>query len=138
MDSRSNAHFLSSRALAQDKARRSIHTKHTLESTFQRDLALGNHSGDFLSLQADKPLSLSSRASETSVAIHKSAQVDSRKGANVSKQAKDSRIFDEKCGLQGQSQESYLSGNDCSDCPPLSHLSQKAKSTSQRSNAKPN
>ncbi|MDL0079062.1 hypothetical protein [Helicobacter zhangjianzhongii] len=77
MDSRSNTHLLSSQALAQDKARRSIHTKHTLESTFQRDLALGNHSGDFLSSRADEPLFLSSRASETSVAIHKGAKVDS-------------------------------------------------------------
>ncbi|WP_258552158.1 hypothetical protein [Helicobacter canis] len=90
MDSRSNAHFLSSQA----------------------DEPL------FPSSQADEPLFPSSRASETSVAIHKGAKVDSR-------------IFDEKCGLQGQSQRSYLSGNDCSDCPPLPHLSQKAKSTSQ-------
>ena len=133
MDSRSNALLLSLQALAQDKARRSIHTKHSLESTFQRDLALGNHSGDFLSSRADEPHFLSSRASETSVAIHKGAKVDSSDNAkNVSEQPKDSRIFDEKCGLQGQSQRSYLSGNDCSDCPPLPHLSQKAKSTSQK------
>ncbi len=54
-----------------------------------------------------------------------------RNDRNLNELAKDSRICDEKCGLQGQSQRSYLSGNDCSDCPPLPHLSQKAKSTSQ-------
>ncbi|WP_258552156.1 hypothetical protein [Helicobacter canis] len=133
MDSRSNALLLSLQALAQDKARRSIHTKHTLESTFisQADFSLSSRADQplFPSSRADEPHFLSSRASETSVAIHKGAKVDSRKAANVSKQAKDSRIFDEKCGLQGKSQRSYLSGNDCSDCPPLPHLSRKAKST---------
>ena len=35
-----------------------------------------------------------------------------------------SKIFDEKCGLQGKSQESYLEGNDRRDFSPLPHLSQ--------------
>ena len=55
-----------------------------------------------------------------------------RNDRNLSEPAKDSRIFDEKCGLQGQSQGSYLKGNDCSDCPPLPHLSRKAESTSKK------
>ena len=54
-----------------------------------------------------------------------------RNDRNLSEPAKDSRICDEKCGLQGQSQRSYLSGNDCSDCPPLPHLSRKAESTNK-------
>lgn len=38
-----------------------------------------------------------------------------------------SKIFDEKCGLQGKSQGSYLSGNDRGDFSQLPHLSQKAE-----------
>ena len=38
-----------------------------------------------------------------------------------------SKIFDEKCGLQEKSQGSYLSGNDRRDFSPLPHLSQKAE-----------
>ena len=60
------------------------------------------------------------------------AKVDSRENAtNARKSAKDSRICDEKCGLQGKSQGSYLGGNDRRDFSPLPHLSRKAESTSQ-------
>lgn len=38
-----------------------------------------------------------------------------------------SKIFDEKCGLQEKSQGSYLNGNDRRDFSPLPHLSQKAE-----------
>lgn len=38
-----------------------------------------------------------------------------------------SKICDEKCGLQGKSQGSYLKGNDCSDFLQLPHLSHKAE-----------
>ncbi len=103
--------------------------------------ALGSHSAD---------LESSSRADEIGVAIHKSAQADSstkmdchaaataasRNDRNLSELAKDSRICDEKCGLQGQSQRSYLSGNDCSDCPPLPHLSRKANAQTSNSDSK--
>ena len=51
--------------------------------------------------------------------------------ANLNDSAQDSRICDEKCGLQGKSQGSYLSGNDRRDFSPLPHLSRKAESTSQ-------
>ena len=40
----------------------------------------------------------------------------------------DSKILDEKCGLQGKSQGSYLSGNDRRDFSPLPHFSLKAES----------
>ena len=45
-----------------------------------------------------------------------------------SKSSSDSKILDEKCGLQGKSQGSYLSGNDCRDFSPLAHFSLKAES----------
>lgn len=45
-----------------------------------------------------------------------------------SKSSSDSKILDEKCGLQGKSQGSYLSVNDCRDFSPLAHLSSKAES----------
>ena len=38
-----------------------------------------------------------------------------------------SKIFDEKCGLQGKHKGSYLSGNDPKCFSPLPHLSQKAE-----------
>ena len=97
----------------------------------------------------------SSRAAQSGVAIHK--KVDSTSEAqNLKMPAKDSRIFesqaqkvgksqaqanldsskspsdskilDEKCGLQGKSQGSYLDGNDCRDFSPLPHFSLKAES----------
>ena len=40
----------------------------------------------------------------------------------------DSKILDEKCGLQGKSQGSYLSGSDRRDFSPLPHFSLKAES----------
>ena len=50
---------------------------------------------------------------------------------NASKLAQDSRICDEKCGLQGKSQGSYLDGNDRRDFSPLPHLSRKAESSKE-------
>ena len=55
-----------------------------------------------------------------------SSQAEAR--LDSSKSPSDSKILDEKCGLQGQSQGSYLGGNECSDCPPLPHFSLKAES----------
>ena len=54
---------------------------------------------------------------------------DSQAEANLdsSKSPSDSKILDEKCGLQGKSQGSYLSGDLC-DFSPLPHLSSKAES----------
>ena len=49
----------------------------------------------------------------------------------ISQPAKDSRICDEKCGLQGKSQGSYLSGDLC-DFSPLPHLSRKAESSNEQ------
>ena len=45
-----------------------------------------------------------------------------------SKSHSDSKILDEKCGLQGKSQGSYLDGNDRRDFSPLPHFSLKAES----------
>ena len=45
-----------------------------------------------------------------------------------SKSPCDSKILDEKCGLQGKSQGSYLDGNDRRDFSPLPHFSLKAES----------
>ncbi|MDL0079858.1 hypothetical protein [Helicobacter zhangjianzhongii] len=56
-------------------------------------------------------------------------QAANRQLQNASKLAQDSRICDEKCGLQGKSQGSYLDGNDRRDFSPLPHLSRKAEST---------
>ena len=75
------------------------------------------------------------------------SKVDSSDEAqNISQPAKDSRISketsanaercplfcDEKCGLQGKSQGSYLSGSDRSDFSQLPHLSRKTESTSKK------
>ena len=49
------------------------------------------------------------------------------KKVDSSKSLSDSKILDEKCGLQGKSQGSYLSG-DLWDFSPLPHLSSKAQS----------
>ncbi|ETD27567.1 hypothetical protein [Helicobacter canis] len=49
-----------------------------------------------------------------------------------SKSPSDSKILDEKCGLQGKSQGSYLSGNDRRDFSPLPHFSLKAESPQQK------
>ena len=49
-----------------------------------------------------------------------------------SKSPSDSKILDEKCGLQGKSQGSYLGGNDCRDFSPLPHFSLKAESPQQK------
>ena len=51
-----------------------------------------------------------------------------RANLDSSKSPCDSKILDEKCGLQGKSQGSYLSGNDRRDFSPLPHLSSKAES----------
>ena len=51
-----------------------------------------------------------------------------RANLDSSKSQSDSKILDEKCGLQGKSQGSYLSGNDCRDFSPLPHFSLKAES----------
>ena len=48
-----------------------------------------------------------------------------------SKSPSDSKILDEKCGLQGKSQGSYLEGNDRPEQPEIANLSRKAESTSQ-------
>ena len=82
--------------------------------------------------QAQSKNTPSSRAvCQHGVAIHnpQNAKVDSRSEAqNLNESAQDSRILDEKCGLQGKSQGSYLDG-DLWDFSPLPHFSLKAESS---------
>ncbi|WP_394955343.1 YidC/Oxa1 family membrane protein insertase [uncultured Helicobacter sp.] len=82
-------------------------------------------------------------ANSDSVARSESSCTDSVK-ITESKHAKDfephtqsnSKIFDEKCGLQGKHEGSYLSGNDPKCFSPLPHLSQKAELPRARVNAR--
>ena len=77
--------------------------------------SLGNHSGDFVDFS---PCHFERSEKSTSP----ESQTDS-----TNLDSSNSKIFDEKCGLQGKSQGSYLSGNDRSDFSQLPHLSQKAE-----------
>ena len=58
----------------------------------------------------------------------KAESPQARASLDSSKSLSDSKILDEKCGLQGKSQGSYLDGNDCRDFSQLPHLSSKAQS----------
>ena len=58
----------------------------------------------------------------------KAESPQARADLDSSKSLSDSKILDEKCGLQGKSQGSYLSGSDRRDFSPLPHLSSKAQS----------
>ena len=95
------------------------------------------------SSRADTAPSPSLRADEIGVAIHKQQKqkgekVDSRsnksaKSATIlSKQAKDSRICDEKSGFSSDWQGSYLSGNDRRQSRRIHDLSRKAESSSKK------
>ncbi|WP_104742504.1 dihydroxy-acid dehydratase [Helicobacter cinaedi] len=77
--------------------------------------SLGNRSGDFVDFS---PCHFERSEKSTSP----ESQTDS-----TNLDSSNSKIFDEKCGLQGKSQGSYLSGNDRSDFSQLPHLSQKAE-----------
>ena len=59
-----------------------------------------------------------------------------RANLDSSKSPCDSKILDEKCGLQGKSQGSYLSGSDRRDFSPLPHFSLKAESPQVDSTSK--
>ena len=58
----------------------------------------------------------------------KAESPQARADLDSSKSPSDSKILDEKCGLQGKSQGSYLDGNDRRDFSPLPHFSLKAES----------
>ena len=139
--------FLSSlRALAQDKAWQSIPHKsspRTLESK-RHKLHTSTYSlHTFLESQAPlkSPTNLESTFDKTQMDCHadfQSARNDKNNttilntpqtqlNLDSSKSPCDSKILDEKCGLQGKSQGSYLSG-DLWDFSPLPHLSSKAES----------
>ena len=85
--------------------------------------SLGNHSGDFVDFRATADHQSSSALKSTKSPTSTTANtriVDSTK-----QDSSNSKIFDEKCGLQGKSQGSYLSGELC-DFSQLPHLSQNA------------
>ena len=82
----------------------------------------GENNGEYQALESCTDISTFTKTQ------YDNKKVDSTATQNTSKQVGDSRIFDEKCGLQGKSQGSYLKGNDCRDFSQLPHLSQKAKS----------
>ena len=85
--------------------------------------SLGNHSGDFVDFRTTADHQSSSALKSTKSPTSTTANtriVDSTK-----QDSSNSKIFDEKCGLQGKSQGSYLSGELC-DFSQLPHLSQNA------------
>ena len=151
--------FLSSlRALAQDKAWQSIPHKsspRTLESK-RHKLHTSTYSLHII-LESQAPLksptTLESTFDKTQMDCHAIATALARNDKNnttilntpqtplnldSSKSPSDSKILDEKCGLQGKSQGSYLSGNDCRDFSPLPHLSSKAESPQAQKLNRPN
>ena len=130
-------------------------SSHTLESTFSHD-TLFLSSRDFRkevvaihkSAKADskkntqKVETLESTFEKTQMDCHAIATALARNDKNntpilntpqaqlnldSSKSPSDSKILDEKCGLQGKSQGSYLDGNDRRDFSPLLHFSLKAE-----------
>ena len=108
-----NAFFLSSRDLQQHGV--AIHDSAQAESTF-------------LPFVLDSSVQVDCHADKSA---RNDNNIDSTTSATIlNKPAQDSRILDEKCGLQGKSQGSYLSGNDRRDFSPLPHFSLKAESTS--------
>ncbi|WP_231900346.1 hypothetical protein [Helicobacter cinaedi] len=65
---------------------------------------------------------------ESSLESNTTAEVSLRDfGESANLDFSNSKIFDEKCGLQGKSQGGYLKGNDRRDFSQLPHLSQKAE-----------
>ena len=104
-----------------------VHTNMCARTAYLLDSALGNHSKEFGGF-LKKQMELESSAQVDCRALQSKAYND-RKDKNLNKLAKDSRILDEKYGLQGKLQKSCLSGNDYMDFSPLPHLSLKAKLT---------
>ncbi|KAA8710047.1 carbamoyl-phosphate synthase large subunit [Helicobacter canis] len=84
-------------------------------------LVLGEHSADLANFgaTADHNSSSPSLRDTAEAVVRQSAQTPT---------PSDSKILDEKCGLQGKSQGSYLDGNDRRDFSPLPHFSLKAES----------
>ena len=70
---------------------------------------------------------LSKNCAETSPIDSRAEAVTSDLGESANLDSSNSKILSEKCGLQGESQGSYLSGNDRSDFSQLPHLSPKAE-----------
>ena len=88
-------------------------------------LVLGEHSADLANFgaTADHNSSSPSLRDTAEAVVRQSAQTPT---------PSDSKILDEKCGLQGKSQGSYLSGNDRRQSRRIHDLSRKAESTKQQ------
>ena len=106
------------------------------------DSALGNHSSDFVDFRATADLKSSSTLKSTKSPTSNTAiprileeekqvrKVDSRIPQSLESQQTtgDSKIVDEKCGLEAKAQGSYLKGNDRRAFVQLPHLSLQAES----------
>ena len=97
-----------------------------------KNSALGNHSADFGDFEATADLKSSSAPKspknyESPTATPRILEEEKEAWReNADNDRNNVRIVDEKCGLQGKSQGSYLSGNDRRDFSQLPHLSQQA------------
>ena len=97
-----------------------------------KNSALSEHSADFGDFEATADLKSSSAPKspknyESPTAIPRILEEEKEAWRkNADNDRNNVRIVDEKCGLQGKSQGSYLSGNDRRDFSQLPHLSQQA------------
>ncbi|WP_233708447.1 FAD-dependent oxidoreductase [Helicobacter bilis] len=95
-------------------------------------LVLGEHSHDCENLGAVitskvTPTPKSPQNEQSPTATPRILEEEKQAGRkNADNDRNNVRIVDEKCGLQGKSQGSYLSGNDRRDFSQLPHLSQQA------------
>ncbi|WP_299325582.1 carbamoyl-phosphate synthase large subunit [uncultured Helicobacter sp.] len=111
----------------QAQSKKSFRENIALESTFDKNAKID--SGD--KAEGVKTPQAAAKV-DSSMDCHDSASAESRNDKNLSEQAKDSRICDEKSGLSSDWQGSYLSGNDRRQSRRIADLSRKAESTKQQ------
>ena len=116
LDSPCKAPFLAQKSCREDTA---------LESTFEQN-AQQSQKVDSSTAATLNNSAQDSRSFTQNAPILNTPQAEAN--LDSSKSPSDSKILDEKCGLQGKSQGSYLSGNDRRDFSPLPHFSLKAES----------
>ena len=111
----------------------------TLSSRDLRQQVVAIHKSTQIDCHADKSARNDSNNAPTLKQSAQDSRIFDNKAPSVSKpqatakldsskSPSDSKILDEKCGLQGKSQGSYLDGNDRRDFSPLPHFSLKAES----------
>ena len=103
---------------------------HNAQKSKKVDSSMDCHADKSARNDRNNAQALNELAQDSRIFDNKAPNVsDSQAEANLdsSKSPSDSKILDEKCGLQGKSQGSYLSGDLC-DFSPLPHLSSKAES----------